>query len=148
MTKVNFRLLQERDRYDYLRLVSVFGDADLTDRQWSTWYEMYDEADNREVIIGEIKDKNLGTIVVCSASLIYEFKAFHTLGMAAHVEDVVVDEKYRGLGIGKELIKYLVSNCQNMGCYKIILDCKEENCGFYEKCGGFVRHEICMRKAL
>lgn len=147
MTKVNFRALQEKDRKDYLRLVGIFGDTNLSDHQWSSWYESYDEADNREIIIGEINDVNLGTIIVCTASMIYETKAFHTMGIAAHVEDVVVDEKYRGLGIGKELIKYMIKCAQQMGSYKIILDCKEENTGFYEK-SGFVRHEICMRMNL
>lgn len=145
MTKVAFRPIQEKDRFDYLRLLKVFGDTDLTDHLWSSWFETYDESDNREIIIGEITDVNLGIIVVCTASIIYEQKVYHSLGIAAHVEDVVVDEKYRGLGIGKELIKFIIKSCETMGCYKIILNCKEKNCEFYSKCG-FTSHEICMRK--
>ena len=33
------------------------------------------------------------------------------------------------------LIDYVVNKSKNDGCYKVILDCKEEKVGFYEKCG-------------
>ena len=39
----------------------------------------------------------------------------------------------RGYGLGKKLLETAKSECD--GCYKIILDCSNENVDFYKKCG-------------
>ena len=54
------------------------------------------------------------------------------LGKVAHIEDVVVDKSMRGYGLGKKLIEVAIKECQD--CYKIILDCSDENVEFYKKC--------------
>ena len=36
------------------------------------------------------------------------------------LEDVFVEEKYRGKGIGKELIKRVIEKAKELGCYKLI----------------------------
>ncbi|KAL7059074.1 hypothetical protein AAHC03_012891 [Spirometra sp. Aus1] len=52
-----------------------------------------------------------------------------------HVEDVVVDEAYRGKGLGKLIIAVLVELGKAEGCYKISLDCNEDKVPFYEQNG-------------
>ena len=67
------------------------------------------------------------------------------LGHVGHIEDVVVDEAYRGSSLGRALIDRLVRYATvDKNCYKVILDCHENNTRFYEKCG-FHRAEVCMR---
>lgn len=61
-----------------------------------------------------------------------------------HIEDVVVDEKYRGKHLGKRIIEELKKIATEHGCYKTILDCAEKNVKFYEKCG-FIKKETQMR---
>lgn len=56
-------------------------------------------------------------------------------GKMAHFEDIVISSDYRGQGLGKEMIKILIKEARNMGCYKIGLCCSEENVKFYETCG-------------
>jgi glucosamine-phosphate N-acetyltransferase len=51
-----------------------------------------------------------------------------------HIEDIVVHCDYRKYGLGKKIIQYLTALSEQNGCYKTILDCSEENAGFYEKC--------------
>tara|TARA_R110002012_G_scaffold303531_1_gene505332 strand:+ start:266 stop:685 length:420 start_codon:yes stop_codon:yes gene_type:complete len=51
------------------------------------------------------------------------------------IEEVVVDEKERGKKIGERLIKEVVEKAKQEGCYKVILSCKTERVGFYERCG-------------
>ena len=41
------------------------------------------------------------------------------------------------------LIAALVDHAKKIGCYKVILDCSEENVAFYQK-GGFERKEVQM----
>ena len=88
-----------------------------------------------------------------------------------HVEDVVVDDGYRGQRMGQRLVSCtlvhcpntqdccagyptqscclyrviaaLVAHAQSQGCYKVILDCSDSNVPFYEKCG-FTRKEVQM----
>jgi GNAT superfamily N-acetyltransferase len=55
-------------------------------------------------------------------------------GKVAHIEDIVVDKSKRGLGLGKEIIENLKQKALEIGCYKVILSCKEENIEFYDKC--------------
>ena len=50
--------------------------------------------------------------------------------------DVIISEKYRGLGLGKKIIEELVKiGINEFKCYKIILNCLDKNILFYEKCG-------------
>jgi GNAT superfamily N-acetyltransferase len=36
------------------------------------------------------------------------------------LEDVFVEEKYRGKGIGKELVQKVIEKAKEIGCYKLI----------------------------
>lgn len=45
------------------------------------------------------------------------------------------------------IIEELVRIGDNLGCYKILLDCSEDNVKFYEKCG-FKKKEVQMVKYL
>ena len=56
-------------------------------------------------------------------------------GVCGHVEDIVIDSNYRGLGVGKILIDKISQTAKKLDCYKITLPCKEHNVEFYKKCG-------------
>ena len=52
------------------------------------------------------------------------------------IEDVIISEKYRKNGFGKQIIEKLIDIGKNeCKCYKIILNCLEKNIKFYENCG-------------
>tara|TARA_B100000925_G_C21914637_1_gene433115 strand:+ start:215 stop:634 length:420 start_codon:yes stop_codon:yes gene_type:complete len=80
------------------------------------------------VILYENNVAGIGTILI-------ENKIIHNFGKVGHIEDIVIDSKFRGLGLGKELINFLVKKGKKLGCYKIILDCSDKMVGFYSKCG-------------
>jgi glucosamine-phosphate N-acetyltransferase len=73
--------------------------------------------------------------IVASASIFLEQKIIHNGGIVAHLEDVVVDETYRGKQLGKKLIGNIVEKARESGAYKIIADCKPELLSFYSKNG-------------
>ena len=82
--------------------------------------------------------------IVGVASILMEEKMLKGGSSVGHIEDVVVDKTERSLGIGKALISRCVEAAKDFGCYKVILDCSEENIPFYVKCG-FAPHSYCMR---
>ena len=84
--------------------------------------------------------------VVGTGSVFIELKFSRDLGAVGHIEDVIVDESVRGTSLGRVLIDRLVRYATegSARCYKVVLDCKEHNTKFYEKCG-FHRAEVCMR---
>ena len=73
--------------------------------------------------------------IVASGTIIIEPKIIHNFGFAAHIEDVVVANKYRGKGYGKKLINYLIDVAKREKCYKVVLNCTKELCSFYIKNG-------------
>ena len=83
--------------------------------------------------------------LVASGTLLIERKLLRDAGLVGHIEDVVVDQKVRGRGIGEKLVKRLMEVAREKGCYKVVLDCSEENIRFYEKCG-LKRKEVQMAK--
>eukprot|EP00877_Chromochloris_zofingiensis_P002095 jgi/Chrzof1/11887/Cz06g13180.t1 len=80
------------------------------------------------------KDPQTGR-VVGAATVVIENKFVHACNKVGHIEDVVVDASARGHNLGKRLITHLMDIAKQRGCYKVILDCKDANVGFYEKCG-------------
>lgn len=73
--------------------------------------------------------------IVATATLLVEPKLIHNLSYVGHIEDVVVDSRYRGSGLGRKIVENLVEMAKTRGCYKVILDCDSNNAPFYQKCG-------------
>lgn len=71
-------------------------------------------------------------------------KGANKMAIVAHIEEMVIDKDSRGSGVGKSLVEHAVKFAKERGAYKVILDCSEDNVGFYEKCG-FRTHEVSMR---
>lgn len=68
-------------------------------------------------------------------TLIIERKMIHNGEYVGHIEDVVVDEMYRSLKIGKQLMKHVIAYAKEKQCYKVILNCNDNVEGFYKKLG-------------
>ena len=82
--------------------------------------------------------------VLGATTLLLEQKFIHSGGQVGHIEDVVVRRGEQGKGIGQSLVSSAVKSANELGCYKCILDCKDELTGFYERLG-FRRYEVGMR---
>ena len=86
-----------------------------------------------EIIICYFLDNKDKINIIGSGTIIYEPKLIHGGKYVGHIEDIIVNEKYRSLGIAKSILTELKKNANRKDCYKVILDCSEENRGFYEK---------------
>ena len=86
-------------------------------------------------------------ILLGSATILLEHRFSTTKSIVAHLENVIVDEKYRKMGYGSRLIKNCLEFAKRAGAYKVILNCSEENVRYYEKLG-FKAYEVGMRMDL
>jgi glucosamine-phosphate N-acetyltransferase len=82
--------------------------------------------------------------VIGLTTLLVEQKFIHDGGKVGHIEDVVTKKEYEGMGVGTALINASLNFAKEKNCYKVILDCLDNNILFYEKLG-FKRHLTCMR---
>jgi ribosomal protein S18 acetylase RimI-like enzyme len=64
--------------------------------------------------------------LVAAGTLLVERKHIHAAGIAGHIEDIVVAPETRGKGLGQKLVTGLRELGTGVGCYKTILDCKNE----------------------
>ncbi|KKN04736.1 hypothetical protein LCGC14_1094450 [marine sediment metagenome] len=66
-------------------------------------------------------------------------------GMIGLIEDVAVLPSVQRIGIGSELIKYILNEAKKLGCYKVILTTPNKYISFYKYCGMEV-YQNCMVK--
>ena len=71
--------------------------------------------------------------IIGTGTVIIEPKLIHSGKSVAHIEDIVVHNDYRNLGIAKNILNTLKGYSQTNNCYKIILDCNESVKSVYEK---------------
>ena len=129
---MQFRYLQKDDyNKGYLDLLSQLTEVNknkITYQKFCNFIDTLNE--NHIIIVITINNK-----LVASGTLLIENKIIHGISKVGHIEGIVVDGNSRGLGLGKHIINYITNLAEKNECYKVILNCKEENCGFYEKCG-------------
>ena len=73
--------------------------------------------------------------IIASGTIFLEQKIIRNCKKVGHIEDIVIDPNYRGLGLSSIIINKLTEYGFENDCYKIILDCDENIKKVYEKCG-------------
>jgi glucosamine-phosphate N-acetyltransferase len=122
-----FRKLNICDKNEYLRLMFNF-----TNYKYEISDEKFKEilnTKNLQVLLLTLKDKIIG----CGS--IFKLEKLHN-NPICQIEDVFIDEEFRGKGYGKVIVDYLKNYGKNeWKCYKIVLNCLDKNIGFYKNCG-------------
>lgn len=128
--KFHIRKIQIDDYHkNYLELLSQLTEVgDVTYNQFGVQIELLKTHQHQIYVIEENKK------IIATGTILIEEKIIHNCSRVAHIEDVVVDKRYRGLKLGKKMINFLVCKAKLSHCYKVLLDCDEKNVGFYEKC--------------
>tara|TARA_Y100000389_G_C17470102_1_gene529613 strand:+ start:9549 stop:10007 length:459 start_codon:yes stop_codon:yes gene_type:complete len=93
---------------------------------------------NYHIFVGEFNNH-----IIAITTCYIETKLIHNFGKVAHIEDVIVDEAYRGYKIGTQLIDACIHYAYTHDCYKILLNCDKDKIPFYEKCK-FNQKCVCM----
>lgn len=86
-----------------------------------------------EIMVCYYKSLEDKIIIVGTGTVIYEPKIIHSCKYVGHIEDIVVKTDYRNHGMARNIIKKLINSAKENNCYKVILDCKPQLSGFYER---------------
>lgn len=146
MGKIKYviRELEEEDLNPdkgFLEILSNLSKTDyLPPKKMKEIFKEVKEKENSYIFVALGKDKQ----IVGAIKLIIERKFSHGGSRAGHIEDVVVRKEFEKMGIASSLIKKVLVKAKKLGCYKVILDCRDELIPFYKK---FKFHEFenCLR---
>ena len=87
-----------------------------SDEEYQRVFQEMNSLPNYEFIVAEEVGKVIGTTVLAILPGIA-----HNVSPFAVIEYVVVDEKHRSKGIGRQMTEYCKSKAKEAGCYKIML---------------------------
>ncbi len=122
------RKLEKKDFEGYISLINEFRPIGLEVTR-EKFEEIYDDIFKNSIIfVTEINN-----IIIAASTLIIQQKFIHKLAKYGYIEDIIIDEKYRGKGYGKNIIKHIVDYCKKNKFFKITLTCHEKLIPFYEK---------------
>ena len=104
----------------------------------SSFYPDYSELDS--IYKKFIAQKNQYSIVALSENKLVGFGSIFFFqrvrgGKEGIIEDLIVSRNYRGLGIGTEILKNLITEANDQKCFKICLESSAESEVFYSKQG-------------
>ena len=125
---MNIRELQKEDYYkNYLQLLSQ-----LTTVGYISYQDFIRQFDQLNSHIYVIENDNK---IIASGTILIEYKFIHNNGIVGHIEDIIVDKNFHGLGLGRKLINHLIGVAKKNNCYKVILNCNKNVIDFYHKLG-------------
>lgn len=111
------------------------------------WTNSFSKNFDKPINPNYLSDPNSITIVIAEENIIIGVATLHIIKKLTRIlgliEDVAVNENYRGQGTGKKLLKELIKIGNEKNCDKIVLSSSEKNSKFYEKIG-FQKNELQM----
>ncbi|AMV73712.1 hypothetical protein JCM30471_21310 [Desulfuromonas carbonis] len=139
---LTFREIDETDLPAVLRLYAQLGEDDgrvLTLEQARDIYRRMRSYPDYQLYLAELDAEPVGTF-----ALLVMDNLGHLGARSAVLEDVVVDTRLRGRGIGKQMMEFANRICLDKGCYKMSFSSNRNRKAahrFYESLG-FRRHGI------
>lgn len=147
--------LRSATRQDLTEIVRMLSDDFLGSQREryedplpESYLKAFDEIDadkNNELIVAEIESEIVGTLQITFTPSI-SFQG----GKRATVESVRVNEKFRGQGIGKEMMKWAIERAKQENCISMQLTTNSERTDahrFYENLG-FEKSHLGMKLKL
>ncbi|HSO14275.1 MAG TPA: GNAT family N-acetyltransferase [Anaerolineales bacterium] len=152
MSELTFRLA---GREDLPSIVRMLAEDDLGSRRErledplpESYYEAFEQIENdanHELVVIEMDGNVIGTLHLMFIPSI-SFQG----GLRAQIESVRVDGKYRGQGIGSEMMRWAVERARGRDAHLIQLTThrsREDAHRFYERLG-FTRSHLGMKLSL
>jgi glucosamine-phosphate N-acetyltransferase len=130
-----------------LAQLTVVGD-DVKREKFESRFRMMKSCPNSYYIV-VVEDLKLKKIVG-SITLVNEQKFIRHASSRGRIEDVVVDDTYRGKRLGKLITDFMVLLSKHIGCYKLSLECEDKLRPFYSQFGFALENNqnfMCIRFA-
>lgn len=131
--KLNLNAIKD----DYIRLLQQLTTAPDIPLQLFI-NNIHEICQSGKIIVCHIDNK-----IIATGTILYETKIIHGGKKVGHIEDIVVDQAYRGKGIASQILKRLIEEAKQKDCYKVVLDCNKDNIKFYEN-NGFIQKSVQM----
>jgi len=93
------------------------------------WFEIANNPFHKILILQIDND------IIASGTLIMEPKFIRNSNYAGHIEDIVVNNKFRGKGYGTKIVNSLLDIAKKYKCYRVTLNCQTDKFDFYKKMG-------------
>lgn len=108
----------------------LYKDNSFTILEFYSVFDYINSNDNINIFVKEVDNK-----IVAIGTIIIEQKLIHNLGSAGYIQDIIVHKNYIGLGYSKEIVEHLKKVALDNKCYKVVLNCSNDNIKLYEKMG-------------
>ncbi|KAE8741927.1 hypothetical protein FOCC_FOCC012487 [Frankliniella occidentalis] len=123
-----------RDVSRFLQLLSQLTSVgDVSEEQFLKRFDAMQACPNTYYVT-VIEDTTNGQVIGAS-TLVIEQKFIHGCNVRGRLEDVVVNNTYRGKQLGKLIITTVTLLAEELKCYKMTLDCKDKLVPFYSSLG-------------
>ncbi len=144
---LSLRPLSERDGAEYVRLLAQLSDAPpLPDAVYLRQLRAIRASNAHAVLVvddpgsdptREREPPAPPRLLACATMLLERqpMQRAEACALVARIEDVVVDERARGTGLGRSLILALLDMSAELGCGAATLNCSADREAFYAKCG-------------
>ncbi|XP_049788655.1 probable glucosamine 6-phosphate N-acetyltransferase isoform X1 [Schistocerca nitens] len=107
--------------------------GDITKEQFLRRYAEMNACKNTYFIT--VIEDTITNRIIGAATLVIEQKFIHGCAVRGRLEDVVVNDTYRGKQLGKLIVATVELLARQLNCYKLTLDCKDDLIPFYENLG-------------
>ena len=126
------RIIQPSDYYkNYIHLLKQLSQVDYNLINYNIFEQFINSLhDKHQIIVIENIKTNM---IIGTITILIETKIIHNMRNVCHIEDLVVEKIFNGLGIGKLLLSEANKYAIKSNCYKSILDCSNDNITFYVK---------------
>jgi glucosamine-phosphate N-acetyltransferase len=118
-----FRNIVKNDYNEYIQLIHT----DISKEKYDIFIDNV-LGDYHQIIVLELESK-----LIATGTLLIEEKLTYGGCKMGHIENILVDEAYRGKGYGELLVKELLDKAKIMKCYRVDLNCNVELENFYKK---------------
>ena len=136
MEKVTIRVAKQRDLPELLELYRQLDPEDspvLSLADAEKIFETTNKYPDYRVYVARHYGKTLGTFTLLIVDNLAHLGARYGI-----VEDFVVTAEWRGMGIGRQMMRFAMQKCHKAGCYKLVLSSNKKRVDahrFYKKLG-------------
>ncbi len=121
------RMVKQNDLGGILELISSMSKTKFSLEHYSSIWTEYTNQSFNYSVVALSNQKVIGFAAIVISKRLRG-------GYLGIVEDVIVSPNFRKQGIGKTIMNFLFNVAKTEGCYKVALNCREDDVKFYKNC--------------